>query len=217
MRRIILPLVLVALLPSSARAQRVHLDSVRQALAVAVSVPELRQRESSLARSTDLPGAALERGLVLIRLYELTREEQDAEAAREAFQAVLRQDSSIAYAHFGLGLALLRGPGALGDPPRGFILDDVLAAARGRDPMSLAGRAFVRALELDPTFEAAALELAEVALERGEREGLLRARDLLARFNAEQTVSAPVALAVSAVEAALGNREAAAEIGRAHV
>ncbi|MEX0890799.1 MAG: GWxTD domain-containing protein [Gemmatimonadota bacterium] len=210
MKRLILPILVAALLPTSVLGQRVRLDAVRERLAVAMSVPELRQREANLADSSGLSVAALERGLVLIRLYELTLDEHDAEAARAAFEEVLRQDSSIAYAHFGLGLALLKGPGGEGDAPRGFILDDVLAEARGRDPMSLAGHSFARALELDPTFEQAALELAHVALERGERDGLLRARDLLARFNTAPSVSASVALAVSAVEAALGNRGAAA-------
>lgn len=195
-------------------AQQRDFGPIHARLVRTSSVQQLRQWEFSLTRGPEAAAAhtLTERGLVLMRLYELTSDAGDADAARRAFEEVLRNEPNMAWAHYGLGLLLVRGPDGPGAAPRGrVVLGQSIAEILGKDPATRAERAFLRAIELSPDFDEAALELAELMLRAHDRDGLVQTRAALQRVLPSGDQPADVALALARVEAALGNLAAAAD------
>jgi hypothetical protein len=152
-----------AFLPTRLAAQRP--ESTCTPLIEAVdSVTRVNQLTGSWAQaarqSVDPSLADLVPPFAQMRRYELQFRRVDSYEAASAFRRILRRQSRLACAHYGLGRTLARGPDAfvrLGDGPRDY----------GPVPYSLAAanapRELRRALELDSTLVEAATELLRLA------------------------------------------------------
>ncbi|MGH7468474.1 MAG: GWxTD domain-containing protein [Longimicrobiales bacterium] len=210
MRWLIHVLVLLLAVPIGLSAQQRTVEQLRDSLRGVSDVASLRRRESVLARGLRYRESAVlsERGLILLRLFELTGRNGDGDDARECFERLLRSEPDNAWAHFGLGLALAGGPGVRVPTPGGvldgFVLGQSLAEVAKLDPRSRAGRQFLKALELDPTLAAAAVELAELALLSRNKDLLQRSHDVLHKMVADGLARTGVATALARVQSALG-------------
>lgn len=204
-------LLSVLAVPAAGLAQQRDLELLRDSLSRSSSVPELRTREVALARGelAKNPGILMERGLVLLRLFELTNENGDGDAAREAFEQAIERAPSNGWAHYGLGLALAGGPGVRVPTPGGvldgFVLGQSVAELIKQDPRSRAGRQFIKALELDPTLSPAAVELANLALHSRNQDALKRSRAELQKVVAAGRATDDVTVALARVQSALGD------------
>lgn len=202
-------LALALALPAAAGAQDRDFALLQDSLAGEADIPDLRGRILALA-STSAPDALTERGFVLLRLFELTHQEETVEDARDAFELATRGAPGNAWAHYGLGLAFANSPEIRVRGPLGLLKNVTIAqdAAEilGRDPVSRARRALFRAVELDPSLAPAALELADLALSSRDPATLEEARAALALVRGTGGDAAlSVNAALSDVEAALGN------------
>ncbi|MBI4544271.1 MAG: hypothetical protein HY703_03650, partial [Gemmatimonadetes bacterium] len=101
------------LLPTAALAQQGSDFSAFQDSISRMDAPALRRSlEASAIGAADSLAAAplMQRALMALRLYELTGERRDAGQATSAFERATRRFPELAWAHYGLGLALARGP-----------------------------------------------------------------------------------------------------------
>ncbi|MCI0433825.1 MAG: hypothetical protein L0271_09245 [Gemmatimonadetes bacterium] len=212
------PVVLAAILapPAQAAAQRPGLHAFRDSLATITDVAALRRAQAALP----MPGTArdpeslIRRGLIGLRVYELTQDPADSERVREVFERGAERFAGEAWLHYGLGLALARAPevriGSPGGVLHGVTLGQSLAEILGRDPRARARNSFLRSLELDPGFGAAAVELADLAVADGRsRDDLLEARAALTTAVERGASDDAVRRALSDVESALGDPVAA--------
>src|SRR5512132_4241914 len=110
-----LPLLAIGVLVcavSQAHAQKLDVDRLRDSLQTQQSVVDLRKREQAIKRITGRsPERMMERGLVLLRLYELTRKDHDLDDARDLFQKATKARPD-ARAYYALGLSLAIGHGS---------------------------------------------------------------------------------------------------------
>jgi hypothetical protein len=158
------------------------------------------------------------RGLLALRIWELTDDRDDAERSRDVFQTAAERFPGETWSHYGLALALARGPevrlslpgGALGSVTVGQSLAEIFR----RDPKSRARRSLRRALELEPDFAEAAVLLADLAVMDGgrKRDVIEEARDALRSVQAEGGGNARTSRALAEMEMALGNFAAAGEV-----
>ena len=119
-------------------------------------------------------------GLLRLRRYELTLDRSQVTTAISLLRRAAEQRPMDPWAHYALGLALARGSDMRQRP---FVQQSAYRPGIYSNAASQAPKALRRALELDSTFDAAALELAEVALDIGDT-GLLReATDVLQQNN----------------------------------
>jgi tetratricopeptide (TPR) repeat protein len=214
MHRLWLCLTVFLLIPAESIAQRRTVDQVRDSLGRISNTAELRQRERFMGRSPQPNAAALmERGLILLRLYELTRENRDVDEARKTLRRLADREPGSAPAHYALGLALATGPGVRVPSPGGvldgFVLGQSLAELTGRDPASRAAREFLRALELDPTLAPAAVRLTALVLESRNRDMLVRTRDVLRGIVDAGRASDQITTSLARVQSAMGEVAAA--------
>jgi GWxTD domain-containing protein len=155
------------------------------------------------------------RGLLALRIWELSDDRDDAERSRDVFQTAAERFPGETWSHYGLALALARGPevrlslpgGALGSVTVGQSLAEIFR----RDPKSRARRSLRRALELEPGFAEAAVLLADLAIADGgrSRELIEEARDALRAAHGSGGTSARSQRALADMEIALGNYAAA--------
>jgi GWxTD domain-containing protein len=214
-------LVIVSMLGfagSTVHAQQpVNVDSLREQLAHETNVTELRRRETQLQRTAQTTDALLERGLILIRLYELQRDNDHATKARDATERAVRQSPKDARTHYAYALANSTELGVRIPSPAGVldgvVLGQSVAEILKTDPASKAKRSFKKALELDPDLDGAALGLARNSLSSRDRDNMEAAAHALRRLVGVQRGGAAAATLLSEVEAALGNVAAAAEAG----
>ncbi|MFO7260894.1 MAG: hypothetical protein DIU52_007045 [bacterium] len=205
-------LLLWLLVPAAAAAQERDYGALRDSLARLESPAAVR----ALLAAADRP--PLERGLIGLRLHELTGDDDDLEAARRAFDAANR-DAPHPWAHYGIGLCHLRS-GEIRIPSPGGVLNAVtvlqsFAEIVGLDHLSRARRAFRRALELDSLHWPAALELAALALADRDDDALRHARDAIRRIErAGAGDRRALLLTLADLEAALGEPAAGAEAAR---
>jgi hypothetical protein len=86
----------------------------------------------------------MQRGLLLLRIFQLTNNNGVGDDARDAFQRAIDAAPKSGWAHYGLGLALAGGPGVRVPSPGGvldgFVLGQSLSEAIKQDPLSRAGR-----------------------------------------------------------------------------
>jgi GWxTD domain-containing protein len=166
MRRSVLVPVVLALGAGALAAQepgeRARLDALRasvQAVSDTVALRRWERERIAAARvERDDPFLHMELGFVAFRLGDLTgwrRRYQDA-ASEFQWAADLRPGWPMAWYH--LGLAEL----AIGES--GIILLENLRQALQLDRLSQAARAFARALEADPSYGVALVDLADIAL-----------------------------------------------------
>lgn len=217
-----LAVAMLAAAASSARAQHVDVDRLRDSLKAQQNVPDLRKREDALKRITGKnPELMLERGIVLLRLYQLTSSDHDIDQARDVFQKAVKTKPNDARGYYGLGLSLSDGHGTRVPSPFG-VLNKVATAQSvaevfGADHASRAARAYQKALDLDPALTGAAIQLAQLAIEKHDRELLQASRDALVRLRDLGSSNGDVLSALSQTEAALGDVEAAAASASAAV
>lgn len=178
------------------------------------------QSQRPMAATTGQAGGVIERGLIGLRIYELTGDEDDASRARDVFRQASERFPDVAWTHYGLALSLANGPEIRpGGVLSGVTLGQSIAEILGRDPRSQAKRSLRRALEADPAFVPAATMLADMAVKDGrDLEALAEARAALERTRqARGGVTPEIARAVASVETARGNYAEAAHATEAAV
>lgn len=211
-------IVAVLVTPCVARAQARDYTALRDSLARETSTYALRERIAAFP--TTGPAETLtERGFLLLRLYQLTNDEEIANDARETFSRAIDAEPAAPWAHYGLAVSLADGPEIAGGPGilRGLSIRQTLAEIQGNDPRSQARESLQRALDADPSFTPAAVELAELALETHEPDELSVAREALVGLPPASISTLQASLALSDVEAALGNLESAEKAAEAAV
>lgn len=200
--------VVLALPPRSAEAQEHDWDAYRDSLRAVTDVPSLHRLQGRLV----MPGMAtspdplIERGLIRLRVWELTRDEVDARLAVDVFENGADRFPENAWMFYGLALAQAGAHESQLSSPGGVTLGASLAEALRRDPASRARRAAQRAIELDPTLADAAVLMADLATEDGRNAGALQeAKASLEAVIAAGHGSPAVSRALSDVETTLGN------------
>ncbi len=153
------------------------------------------------------PELLTERGLIGLRLYELTARRPDGKNAQRSFEAALKHAPKYGWAHYGLGLVLAHGPDSnpfAGGLRNSFVLDDAIGRVFGEDTPSRARRAFLRAVTGEPPVPHAATELAEQATKRWSQETLERSVTALEDLNNSVQANADSWLALARVRLELG-------------
>lgn len=214
--RIIVLSTLLSAAPAIAYAQQVDVDSLRKSLAQDSSVDELRRREAALARASKTSvEAMLERGTILLRLYELNGDKDDADEARDITERASKKMPDDPRTHYAYALSNATdmlvhvwSPFRVLD---GFVTAQSIAEVVKADPASKAIRSFRKALELDPFLVGAALGLAEISLHARDKDDMQAAAVALRRIVDEKMGGAEAATALSRIESALGNLNSAAD------
>ncbi len=162
-------LLLAALAPATTAAgvaqlpaERARLDSIRADLRSvgdsAVLVARERQRIAVARVERDDPFIHMELGWLSYRLGELTGNRRRYQDAASEFQWAADLRPGWPYAWYHLGLAeLATGEAAL------IVLENIRQAI-GQDFLSQAVRSFARAVEADPSFSSAIVDLATTAM-----------------------------------------------------
>ena len=201
-------LVILTFAPAHALAQRdlaqLH-DSLQRIDNPSVLRSMIAQRGGRKAERN--PELLTERGLISMRLYEITAARPDGKNAQKAFEQAIKQAPRYGWAHYGLGLVLAHGPDA--DPWTGglrnsFVLDDAIGRVFGNDSPARARRAFLEAVNGDPPVPQAATDLAAISTKRWSRETLERSKTALEQLNATERASADSWLALARVRLELG-------------
>lgn len=165
------------------------------------------------------PDLLTERGLIGLRLYQLTASRPDGKTAQKSFEEALRRAPKYGWAHYGLGLSLAKGPDSnpfAGGFRNSFVLDDVLGRAFGDDAPARARRAFLNAINGAPPVPQAANELADASMIRWDRKNIEKSAAALAELNRSQHASSESWLAYARVQVELGKvDEAVTSVGRA--
>lgn len=211
MKRVpILTIALAAALagPPGARAQAPDWDAYRDSLRTVTDVPALHRMQGRLP----MPGLAttpvplIERGLIRLRVWELTRDQVDARLAVEVFERGTERFPRDAWLSYGLALAQAGAHESQFASPGGITVGSSLAEVLGRDPASRARRAALRTLELDPSMSEAAVLLADLATEDGrDRDALFEAKAALESAISDGYGSPAVSRALADIETTLGN------------
>ncbi|HSJ32580.1 MAG TPA: GWxTD domain-containing protein [Longimicrobiales bacterium] len=206
--------------PGATSAQQAGFGPLQDSLAAISDVPLLFRME----RAVEPPGAArqlepvVRRGLIALRIWELTGDRADADRSRDVFRTAAERFPAETWGHYGLALALARGPEVRLSVPGGVLnsvtVGQSFAEIFGRDPKSRARRSLRRALELDPSFGEAAVLLSELAVADGgrSRELIEEARGALRAVHAAGGTTARSTRALADMEIALGNYAAAGEL-----
>ncbi len=216
-------IVAVALLLSAADLQAQHqisVDSLRRSLAAESDTSSLRQRETALKSPAESSlEAALERGVLLIRLHELNGKDRDISQARSVLEKAADKNRSDARAHYAYGLSNSVGHGVRIPAPLGalnnVVIGQSVAELIKRDPLSKAKASFKKALEADPLFISAATQLARLSIDSRDRDNMKVAADALRHLQSRNHGGAEVSTLLSEVESALGNVDAAASAAMA--
>lgn len=197
---------------AAARAQtpeeRVRLDSIRTSFASVTDSSLLIEREReriAVARTDrDDPFIHMELGWLSYRLGELTGAKRRYEDAASEFQWAADLRPRWAYAWYWLGMA------ELGTGESDLILVENLRQVLGQDALSVAATSFARALEVDPGFAAALVDLAGTALRQRVSPRLVVAqRALRAAAALPAARGAPVLLMRGRIERRLGANDSA--------
>jgi GWxTD domain-containing protein len=204
------------LFTGEARAQQkiTDVDAFRAELGGDSNVVTLRQREAALKplvkKNTD---AMLERGLVLMRLYEIEGKDRDISGARSDLERGADALPGDARFHYAYALSNAVGHGVRVWSPfgvlNGMVLSQSVAEVVKMDPLSKAKGSFKKALAADPMMANAALGLARLSLQSRDKDNLRAASAALRHIQERNRGNATVSTALSEVEAALGNLEAA--------
>jgi GWxTD domain-containing protein len=168
MRRLLLPIAvaLPILVPGSvaaqAPAQRTALERLRDSLAGVRDSASLKRLEATLIgvakRHRDDPVIHLQLGFLAYRLGEITARNRHYDDAAGEFEWAGELAPDWPYPWYGLGLAEL----AQGESP--VIAVENIKEQLGKDYLTKAARAFARAVQADPGFAQATIDLAHTAL-----------------------------------------------------
>src|SRR3954471_8698822 len=142
--------------------ERASLDSVRAVFAAVTDSNYLvsyeRQRIAVARQDRENPFIHMELGYVALRLGELTGVKKRYQDAASEFQWAADLRGRWPYAWYYLGLAELSSGEA------DLVIVENLRQIFGQDALSQAVRSFARAIEVDPTFSQALVDLANTAL-----------------------------------------------------
>jgi len=177
----------------------------RDSLAAHTDVAALHRLQAQLPTpgAAASPDALIARGLIRLRVYEVTGESVDGELAKDVFERGVERFSRVAWMHYGLALA--QQARARAGPGEGLTVGASLAEILGRDPRARARAAAQRALEIDPSWAPPAVLIAELAVEDGrDRSALEDAKLALAGVRAAGGETPQVARALADVQTALG-------------
>jgi tetratricopeptide (TPR) repeat protein len=219
-RAALLAVVLPAWMPSPATVaaqappERARLDSIRAAIFAMTDTVLLARAESlriAAARvDRDNPLLHMELGWTSYRLGELTGARRRYEDAAGEFSWASDLRPAWPHAWHWLGLAEL-GVGEHGNP----VVENIRQLI-GRDALSLAARAFARALAADPGFAAALTDLAATALRQRISPRLVVAQGALRLAAATPAGSSPAVLLMRGrIERRLGEYDSALAAFRA--
>ncbi|MEO5509219.1 MAG: GWxTD domain-containing protein [Longimicrobiales bacterium] len=209
---------LLILPPCSARAQARDFMQFRDSLRGVTDVPALYRMERALEQpgTAKTVGPVLQRGLIAIRIHEMTGDDADASRAREAFEKATQRFPSDPWSHYGAALALGGGPekrlNVLGGALSDVTVLQSFAEIRRKDPRSRARVELRRALGLQPAFGAAAIYLADLAVADGgrSRDLVKEARDALKGAISAGSTDPTLPATLSRMETTLGNYSEAA-------
>jgi len=215
-----LGLVLVPLAPRPVRAQspeeRAQLDSLRTALTAEADSSALLAREQTriaVARQNrEDPMIHLELGCIAYRLGEITGADKHYDDAAGEFEWAAELRPDWPYPSYWLGQAEL----ALGEA--GFIPLENLRQVLGTDALSKAARAFARAVQADPSFTSALVDLGTVALRQRIAPRLTVAQHALRLAAGTEAANAPPVLLIRGrIERELGEHDSALAAFRAYL
>ncbi len=201
-------ILLAVLLPAPLAAQTREWTSYRDSLRALSDVPALQRLQSRLP----MPGMAttpeplIERGLIRLRIAEVTHDATDAQLAREAFERGADRFPRVTWMHYGLALAYAGEAAARLNQENGITVTHSFAEILGKDPKSRARKAAQDALELDSLFAPAAVLLARLAVDDGRDHGdIVAARQALLGLRRNGQATPEVNSALAEVETALGD------------
>ena len=202
--------------PGVAEAQQKidDVDAFRALLSRDSSVTTLRAREQTLHPQIKKdPEAMLERGLVLMRLYEIEGVDRDISHARGDLERAADRFPTDARFHYAYALSNSVGHGVRVWSPagvlNGMVLTQSVAEIIKLDPISKAKGSFKKALVINPLMTNAALGLARLSLDSRDKDNLRTAAAALRNMQQKNHGGAAVATMLSNVESALGNLAAA--------
>ena len=206
---ILLPLAgLPAVAAAQAPDERAAIERLRDSLSDLRDAARLRQLESTAIERAKLdrdnPVLHVRLGFIAYRLGELTKDNERYEDAAGEFEWAAELRPDWPYAWYGLGLAEL----ATGE--HGFIAFENIRQQLRKDHLSKAARAFARAVQADPAFARAAIDLANTALSQRIRPRLDVAREAIRLAAMSDAGREPeVQLARGRVERELGEVDSA--------
>ena len=212
--------LLAASLTARARAQspaeRAGLDSLRRSLGeVADSTVLLAREQARIAvarQNRDDPLIHLELGLIAFRLGEIAGQNPHYDAAAGEFEWASELRPQWPYPWYWLGLAEL----AQGEAS--FIPLENIRQVLGTDALSKAARAFARAVQADPTFTSAVVDLGTVALRQRIGPRLTVAQHALRLAAGTEAATAPPVLLIRGrIERELGEHDSALAAFRAYL
>jgi tetratricopeptide (TPR) repeat protein len=197
-------------------AQRASLDSVREPFGAMSDTSALiaRERERIAVARTDRdnPFIHMELGYLAYRLGELTGARRRYQDAASEFQWAADLRPLWPYAWYNLGLAEL-GTGE----SQSIVLENIRQML-GQDFLAQAVRSFARALQADPGFASAVLDLANVALRQRVQPRLVVAQATLRQAAATEAGRVPrVQLMRGRIERRLGEFDSALVAFRAYL
>jgi tetratricopeptide (TPR) repeat protein len=212
--RLSILLVLLAASSAPASPQGSDFSAFRDSLTALRDATELRRLEVARRPTKNAtPWDYVAHGLVALRLYDLTGDALVNKTARLDFEAALKQSPGLGWAQFGLGITLASSPEAKpvneGGKPGFFVTDDVVLRVLKQDPRSRARRAFSAALQAEPPVPAAARQLADLAVIAQDGAALKEARGALQKLAGADQAQPSDYEALSRVESAMGQSEAA--------
>lgn len=206
------PLLVVALAmavaPRNAVAQARDWTAYRDSLRSVTDVPALQRLQGRLPMPgvATTPDPVLERGLITLRVWEITQDRVDADLARDVFEAGVDRFGGIAWMHYGLALAQAARHRSSQDSPGGITIGSSVAEILRKDPATRARRAAEEAIEIDPSLTGAAVLIADLAVADGrDRDALLDARTALESVRAAGHGTPEISRALADVQTALGN------------
>ncbi len=181
---------------------------VRDSLAQVSDVVMLRRLQSRLPMPglAAGPEAVIERGLIRLRIWELTRDELDADLSVDVFEAGSDRFPRSSWMRYGLALAYAGQAESRLEGESGLTVGRSLAELLRRDPVSRSRQAALAALELEPTLADAAVLLARLAVRDGrDVDALVEAKRALEAQRRQDRGGPDVVRALADVETALGN------------
>ena len=212
--RFITTTIAILALVAPLQAQSISIDELHRKFAGQSDIAELRKLDFDLNRRTSTSSdAMIERGMLLLRLHELTRDDHDAKVAHDMFERAAKKLPDDPRVYYGLALSRLGGYGVRIPSPFGVLNRVVMAQSAAEilkhDPASLAKNDLKKALALDLNLAGAAILLAQVSIDTRDRDNLQAAANALKPMVDAQRGGPDVATALSQVEAALGDVQAA--------
>ncbi|MEO5509862.1 MAG: hypothetical protein ABIV28_02040 [Longimicrobiales bacterium] len=175
-------------------------------------------RSSEPANDKSAGEQHLRYALIEKRLFELTDDDDARKRAQHSFDKAKDQDERNSWAHFGYGWALTHGPEFKSSFIRfvpGVATMSALGGIFGLDAAARAKRSLQRALDIDPAFEPAVLELSRLALLTKMPKDVAAAASASRKAIGAGRATAGIYTQLAELETLRGNGQAAAEAARA--